>query len=92
MDELDPAYIAMYWPLIGGTPPPQENTMRCSIDLSDEDHENIDQIRAAIKRAVDDPSCHRANAIGATIQCRTLEGAIKFALATAADEAMRRHP
>ena len=92
MDELDPAYLALYWPLIGGTPPSQENTMRCSIHLEDEHHQLVDEIREGLDRAASDPKVDRLMVAHMRSQCRTLDGVVRLALATTADEIQRVYP
>ena len=89
MDELDDQYLRWYWHEIGGTPP-QEKTMRCSIDLDDEAHGFIDDIRDGLDKLRGKDGYNDLAVIIARNKCDTVDGIVKFALATTADEINRR--
>ena len=88
MQELDDDYLRLYWPLIGGST--GRTTMSLyTIDLSEDDMENIDAIRKFVNAPNDDPNLNRLVVAHMKHQAKTINGVVKIALATAAEEARK---
>ena len=64
--------------------------MRCSIDLDDEAHGFIDDIKNGLDKLRKKDGWNNLAVVITRNKCDTVEGVVKFALATTADEINRR--